>query len=47
MPLGEEEKGNVVNKVLISLNCLPCESSPGEKVGGGAQERLPAASMES
>lgn len=32
MPFGEE-KGSIVNKVPISLNCLPGPSSPGEEGG--------------
>ena len=47
---GVEEKESIVNKVPISLNCLPGPSSRGGGVvggGGGAKERLPEASKES
>ena len=42
-----EEKASVVNKVPISLNCLPDPSSGGGGGGGAAKERLPEASKKS
>lgn len=42
-----EEKASIVNKVPISLNCLPDPSSGGGGGGAAAKERLPEASKKS